>query len=192
MRKPQPPPAPPARMTSIAARVHPRDGQHGVGLSFEVGEDGALIVAEIECGGPAARSGVCVEGDELLKVDGTVVEREPIAEATMRIVGRAGTTLSLTLRRVRQGHSARASGPFAMVYEVELVRGDAEFMDLTARNRALSKENSAMILQIQELQSLVSTRFQFPRAASRIVSCQGRAAAATQGTRRGDDAISAS
>ena len=151
MKKPQPPPAPPARMTSIAAaRVHPRDGQHGVGLSFEMGEDGALIVAAVESGGPAARSGVCVEGDELLKVDGTVVERDPIAEATMRIVGRAGTTLSLTLRRVRQGHPA-------MVYEVELVRGDAEFMDLSARNRALSKENSAMILQIQELQSLVST-----------------------------------
>ena len=149
-----------ARMNSIVERVEPRGGQHGVGLSFEKGDDGALIVSAVECGGPAARSGVCVEGDELLKVDGTVVEREPVAEATMRIVGRAGTTLSLTLRRVRQGHSA-------MVYEVELVRGDAEFMDLSARNRALSKENSAMILQIQDLQSIVSTLSEQERAMKR-------------------------
>ena len=64
-------------MTSMAAWMQPRDGspvaeecwgQHGVGLRFVVDEQGCLLIARMESGGPASRSGVCMVGNELLKV----------------------------------------------------------------------------------------------------------------------------
>ena len=156
-----PPPAPPSRMTSIAAWVQPRGthdqsdadswSRHGVGLQFAVEERGSLLIAQMDSAGSAARSGVCMSGDELLKVDGTVVERAPLDAVQGRVRGRAGTTVSLTLRRVRQNLPP-------MVYEVELVRGDAEFMELQARNKALSREHSTMAAQIEELQAQLQAK----------------------------------
>ena len=160
-----PPPAPPSRMTSIAAWVQPRSargqsppaaspvgwGQHGVGLQFEVADQGCLLIARMEGGGPAARSGVCMIGDELLKVDGAVVERASLDAVQERLGGRAGSTVSLTLRRARQNLPP-------MVYEVELVRGDAEFMEAQARNKVLSREHATMASQVEELQAQLQAK----------------------------------
>jgi chromosome segregation ATPase len=159
------PPAPPSRMTSIAKWVQPRGtrdqsppagdadswSRHGVGMQFAVEERGSLLISQMESGGSAARSGVCMSGDELLKVDGAVVERAPLDAVQGRVGGRAGTTVSLTLRRARQNLPP-------MVYEVELVRGDAEFMEVQARNKALSREHSTMAVQIEELQTQLQAK----------------------------------
>lgn len=152
-----PPPAPPSRITSIAAWVQPRGtceqsppgdadswSRHGVGLQLAVEERGSLLIAQMERGGEGERSGVCMIGDELLKVDGAVVERAPLDAVQRRVRGRAGTIVSLTLRRARQNLPP-------MVYEVELVRGDVEFMEVQARNKALSRELSTMAAKIEEL-----------------------------------------
>jgi len=147
-------PDPPSRMTSMAAWLQPRAGgdlpndsswgRHGVGVDFKCSEEGCVLIAHMESGGPASRSGVCLVGDELLKVDGKVVEKAPIRSINEAVAGRAGTALSLTLRRARHGMSP-------MLYEVELVRGDAEFMDMQARNKVLSRENSTLVTQVDQL-----------------------------------------
>jgi hypothetical protein len=153
-----PPPAPPARMTSVplwaqqsrgVAHSQPHSEEdswprHGVGICFAASDQGCLLIELMESGGPASRSGVCMVGDELLKIDGTVVEKAAVSSIRERMSGRAGTTLSLTLRRPRV-----AVQP--MVYEVELVRGDAEFMAVQARNKVLSREHSALLAQMEGL-----------------------------------------
>ena len=150
-------PAPPARMTSVSSRVQPRgmpqavpSGAHGVGLFFTASGQGSILIAELENGGPAFRAGVCKIGDELLKIDGTVVEKAPLAAVHDRISGQAGTNISLTLRRVHPDTSH-------LVYEVELVRGDAAFMEVASRNKALTRENSTLVAQMQEMKHHVFT-----------------------------------
>lgn len=152
-------PEPPARMTSVPmwaklvrggahVQAHSEEtdnwARHGVGICFAPSDQGCLLIALMESGGPASRSGVCMVGDELLKIDGTVVEKAAVGSIRERVSGRAGTTLSLTLRRPR-------SGMQPMVYEVELVRGDAEFMAVQSRNKVLSREHSVLVAQMEGL-----------------------------------------
>ena len=154
-------PDPPSRMTSIAAWLQPRDlpsnsirAHHGVGVDLTAESDGGcVLIAGMEVGGPASRSGVCMVGDELLKVDGKVVEKAPVRAIQDAICGRAGTALSLTLRRTRQGTAP-------MLYEVELVRGDAEFMEVQARNKVLLRENTVLSAQVDQLQNQLQEKDQ--------------------------------
>jgi hypothetical protein len=123
---------------------------HGVGMCLTASDQGCLIIAQMESGGSASRSGVCMVGDELLKIDGIVVEKAPLGSIPDRIHGRAGTTISLTLRR------SRDQAP--MVYEIELVRGDVEFMALHSRNKVLSRENAILAAQIDDLNGQVQEK----------------------------------
>ena len=45
-----------------------------------------------------------------------------------------------------------------MVYEVELVRGDTEFMSVQARNKHLSREHASMVGQLEQLKGLLGQK----------------------------------
>ena len=86
-----PPPSLPVRQASISAWLQTRSvelaaedmcgqkcGRHGVGLCISEAEYGCLLILQMETGGSAARSGICIVGDELLKVDDVIVEKAPV------------------------------------------------------------------------------------------------------------------
>ena len=93
-----PPPSLPVRQASISAWLQPRSvelaaedmggqkcGRHGVGLCISEAEYGCLLILQMETGGSAARSGICIVGDELLKVDDVIVEKAPVVLVFFRL-----------------------------------------------------------------------------------------------------------
>ena len=60
----------------------------GVGLAFEFAPDQiSLVVAGLEPGLSAKKSGLIEEGDEIVKVDGVVVEKAPMSLLRERVLG---------------------------------------------------------------------------------------------------------
>ena len=69
------------------SRPHQTRG-FGVGLAFEFAPDQvSLIVAGLEPGLSAKKSGLIEEGDEIVKVDGVVVEKAPMSLLRERVLG---------------------------------------------------------------------------------------------------------
>lgn len=69
----------------------------GVGLEVSM-EDGAILVIAPIDGTPAARAGI-EPGDEIIEIDGVPVRNEGLNEAIRRMRGRAGTSVSIRVRR---------------------------------------------------------------------------------------------
>ena len=110
-----PPPSLPARQASISAWLQTRSvelaaedmcgqkcGRHGVGLCISEAEYGCLLISQMETGGSAARSGVCIVGDELLKVDDFIVEKAPVGLVFFRLPSSLPLALSHAVRCLYQ------------------------------------------------------------------------------------------
>lgn len=110
--------------------------------------DRGLRVAQIEPNCSAARSGVIQQDDEVLKIDGLDVEKQHITILKETVPGRQGTYVTLTFRRTT------AQGPY--VYEVELMRGAAEFIELVAQCKSMAREQAKMTSKLQALEEAAS------------------------------------
>jgi len=71
----------------------------GLGIVLVPTPFGSLCVASITEGGPAARSGRVLRGDFVETIDGISVQDKSINDVRPLILGRAGTTVTLGLRR---------------------------------------------------------------------------------------------
>ncbi|MFQ6048092.1 MAG: S41 family peptidase [Phycisphaerae bacterium] len=78
------------------------DGElHGVGIEIGVTNGQLTVISPID-DTPAFRAGV-LPGDVIVEIDGQSTERLNVPEAAMRIKGKPGTKVTLTLRRARTG-----------------------------------------------------------------------------------------
>lgn len=69
------------------------------GIGIEVNDkDGAIVIITPMAGSPAARSGLR-SGDEIIAVDSIAVEPDKLQETIGRMRGRAGTKISVTVKR---------------------------------------------------------------------------------------------
>lgn len=118
---------------------------------FQVHLDRSLRVAQIDPGCSAARSGVIQIDDEVLKIDGQDVEKQPISILTKIVPGRQGTNVTLTFRRFdyTQGQE--------YVYQVQLMRGSAEFIELVAQFKSMAKDQAKNVGRLRELEHEVQS-----------------------------------
>lgn len=77
-----------------------RLGEAALGLRLVAGSRGAVMVAEVVAGGPAAQAGLRV-GDRLLAIDGMIPGRDALT-ATALLEGPEGTEVALLLGRGRR------------------------------------------------------------------------------------------
>jgi len=70
----------------------------GIGAQVLVNKDEHIIIAEIFEGFAAHRYGLCV-GDEIVRVDGVVVEGKSVEEVSHLLKGRPGTIVRLAVKR---------------------------------------------------------------------------------------------
>jgi carboxyl-terminal processing protease len=138
------------------ARRATREGYSGVGLTLLPGEDGLLVTRTQP--GPAKLAGIR-PGDTILAVDGADVSGLSFDEALGRIVGRAGSSVRLRVRRAHHTLSyslvrerfLRPSVHARMVRPgVGLIRIDRFSLRTTARTRA-----AALQLERRGAQGLV-------------------------------------
>lgn len=90
----------------------------GVGLVLEARGRGPSFVAELAPGGSADRSGRLRVGDQLLRVDGQIIQGLTPADLSQIISGPEGTSVRLTFRRITSNFFAENEDNF----EVTLVR----------------------------------------------------------------------
>jgi C-terminal processing protease CtpA/Prc len=92
------------------------DEMYGVGIILEQMQQGTgIIVEKVFEGGPAHKSGVLMEGDEIIAVDGSPVDGRSPSELKGHVVGPVGSCVSLRVRK-----------PSGKVLEVSLTRGPAK------------------------------------------------------------------
>ncbi|EKX54215.1 hypothetical protein GUITHDRAFT_160841 [Guillardia theta CCMP2712] len=136
----------PSRRSSAqtVAKVPEKDKTEcfGVGLAFEIGRDSSLFVSQLDPSCSAARSGVIQVHDEILKIDGELVEKQSLNLLKSRVLGRQGSFVNMTFRRLTD------RGLF--VFEVELMRGAAEFIEIVSQCKLMTKENKKLVAQIRE------------------------------------------
>lgn len=84
-----------------AAHQSQRNEFEGIGAYVEM-KDGAVIIASPLKGSPAEATGLR-PGDVIVAVEGEVVLGLPVNEVVSRIVGPAGTTVTLTMRDGQRG-----------------------------------------------------------------------------------------
>lgn len=78
-------------------RISTSGNYSGVGLEVHLEEDRVTVVAPIE-GAPAARAGI-LPGDVILSIDGLKVDDRSIHDTILRMRGRPGTPVALTVAR---------------------------------------------------------------------------------------------
>ena len=108
-------------------------GASGVGITMELASDARLLVSAIHPKWAADLCGSIQVWDEVLKIDGFDVEKKATSALPDAILGAQGTLVNLTLRRTKRGGPPR-------VFEVELLRGAPEFLELVSQTSAMAKE----------------------------------------------------
>jgi carboxyl-terminal processing protease len=78
-------------------RISTSGNYSGVGLEVHLENDQVIVVAPIE-GAPAARAGI-LPGDVILSIDGLKVDNRSIHDTILRMRGRPGTPVELTVAR---------------------------------------------------------------------------------------------
>ncbi|KAJ1496501.1 hypothetical protein T484DRAFT_1759854, partial [Baffinella frigidus] len=127
----------------LAMSGRPQQRVFGVGLAFEAAPDQvSLVVVGLEKGLSAQRSGLIEVGDEIVKVDGVVVEKAPMSLLRERVLGPQGSYVTLTFRRV--------SACNAFIFEVEMMRGAGDYLALSALVK--KKERSLVSLAARSSQ----------------------------------------
>ncbi|MBC7785445.1 MAG: PDZ domain-containing protein [Burkholderiales bacterium] len=93
-------PGQPSNQASVPAPA-PGAAMGGVGIGFEPGPDGALMLQSIMPGGPAAKAGVKPEG-KLVAVDGKSVAGATFDQVRGLIVGPVGTPVTLLIETEKE------------------------------------------------------------------------------------------
>jgi len=78
-------------------RISTTGSYTGIGIEVDRSDDRIWVVTPI-AGSPAARSGIR-SGDEIIAVDGEVIDADSLQEAIERLRGHAGSKVRLTIRR---------------------------------------------------------------------------------------------
>lgn len=115
--KPRPPPPPPPPSRFAVATPQPVQAEpppappepqpfsfQGIGAVLRPAENGILIAAVLP-GSPAANAGVHA-ADTILSIDGTSTAGMTIPQATERIRGEAGTSVTIEVDRPGEGHQS--------------------------------------------------------------------------------------
>jgi hypothetical protein len=118
-----------AVISSIVSSMGQEGSSAGVGIFLEQHDvGGPVLVKTIFKGTSAERCGKIAIGDEIVSVNGQLVEgRSPNSLRTV-IVGQTGTTISLGFRKAGVGISLSIFIHQGSAYDVKLVRGSAEFL----------------------------------------------------------------
>lgn len=127
----------------------------GIGLTVRLQQD-HLIVASISPEGPAARGGVR-DGDRILRIDGVSTVNMPVREASRRIRGESGTSVTLTLRRGSSELSVSLDRQELVVPNVEheVLEGDVGYVRITHFSQR-TDENLRLALAALEAQGALS------------------------------------
>mmetsp|Transcript_11373 Transcript_11373/g.27888 ORF Transcript_11373/g.27888 Transcript_11373/m.27888 type:complete len:130 (+) Transcript_11373:27-416(+) len=88
----------------------------GIGITFEEGKDGELMIKKLAPGGPAELSGKAEVGDVLFEVDGTNVYTTDPKQIGPILLGSEGTAVELRFKRPSTGE----------LVKLNLVRGPAK------------------------------------------------------------------
>ena len=115
----------------------------GVGLVLEARGRGPSFIAELAPGGSADRSGRVRVGDQLLRVDGQLVQGMTPSELSQIISGPEGTAVRLAFRRVTSNFFAENEDNF----EVSLVRSVPQAL---ASARYLPPQSQPLLPQYQD------------------------------------------
>mmetsp|Transcript_28670 Transcript_28670/g.58640 ORF Transcript_28670/g.58640 Transcript_28670/m.58640 type:complete len:122 (+) Transcript_28670:745-1110(+) len=105
-----------------------KDQKAGVGIVFQVSDEGALVVASLVPDGPAERSGKVAAGDVLYEVDGVNVYRAHQLKVADLVVGVEGSKVCLGLKR---GMRYEGDG----IFRVELTKAVMDKVGLVERFR---------------------------------------------------------
>lgn len=73
----------------------------GIGTTVTLGDDGYVHVAKVEAGSPALEAGV-LPGDVIVAVEGEDIQNKSLDDVKMKIRGKEGTQVNLTVRREGQ------------------------------------------------------------------------------------------
>jgi len=153
----------------------------GVGIAFDIVQDHSQIVSGLEPGLSAQRSGLIEEGDEIVKVDGTVVEKAPMMLLRERILGPQGSHVTLMFRRVSCSNT--------FVFEVELMRGAADYIALSALAKKKDRSIAKLSSRIAQLESSVESVRQEAQRASVQASASEAALAAARSDHKDEVAL---
>ena len=115
---------------------HGVDGLAGVGLFFQQSPQEGIFVASVTPGCAAARTACIKKGDLVIKVNEDPVQGISLAQLRQFVLGPPGSFVVFTFRR-------RTSDSTYFCYDVDLMRGTGEFLDLVERNvqQTLLKED---------------------------------------------------
>ena len=103
------------------------EGHAGVGLFFQQSPHQGIFVASVTPGCSAARTG-CIQKDDLVvRVNEESVAGHSLAQLRQLVLGPPGSTVVFTFRR-------KTSDSTSFCYDVDLMRGTGEFLDLVERN----------------------------------------------------------
>eukprot|EP00960_Hanusia_phi_P059725 764271-Hanusia_phi.AAC.2 len=92
----------------------------GIGVFIERTSNGLLTIKQISPDGPASRTAELQPGDFLVAIDGRTTLGMPMQQVRSLIVGRRGTSVSLSLRRLLRDRKAGDS--LSPIYQVILQR----------------------------------------------------------------------
>ena len=113
----------------------------GVGIFFKHNESKLPVVESLLPAGSAERTGGIEIGDVLVKVGNVLCERLPMERIRTLVCGPLGSYVSLAFRR-------RGMDGSFFYYEIELVRGTGQYLDLIERSAFLpdSADLSSLII----------------------------------------------
>jgi C-terminal processing protease CtpA/Prc len=100
--------------------------QTGVGIFFKLNESKHPVVESLLPSGSADRAGGIEVGDVLVKVGNVLCERLSMDRIRTLVCGPLGSYVSMAFRR-------RALDGSFVYYEIQLVRGSGQYLDLIER-----------------------------------------------------------
>lgn len=90
----------------------------GIGLLLQSTADGSFIVSQLIEGGPAAKSGLIKLGDQVLEIDGHLLQKMPAEHVMELIRGKNGSKTTLVVKRIIEENLIKSN----KIFNVQLVR----------------------------------------------------------------------
>jgi flagellar biosynthesis GTPase FlhF len=122
-------------------RVHGAEELAGVGLFFQQSPQHGVFVASVTPGCAGARTGCINKGDVVIQVHQESVAGFSLAQLRQLVLGPPGSFCVLTFRR-------QTSSNISFCYDLDLMRGTGEFLDLVSRNAQQAQLKEELEMQL--------------------------------------------